>query len=192
MIYVLSEALSNWNLIRISGFLAYFLFTFSIAAGITGRISILQKNKQLVMELHQQSGWVGLLTVIFHFTLLLKDHYAPYTLKEIFIPFIAENEPFYSALGTISFYLLIITVATSDFLMKRLGKNLWKKIHFAVIPAWLLSLLHSVFMGTDSQQMWATYLYSGGLVLIVVLLIFRYLDSQVKQNKKKVSIQKAP
>ena len=70
--------LSNWNLIRTSGFLAYFLFTFSIVAGLMNRLFIFQKQKQLMLELHKISGWTGMLTVVFHATLLLVDTYVPY------------------------------------------------------------------------------------------------------------------
>ena len=38
-------------------------------------------------ELHQTSGWVGVLAVIFHMTLLWRDRFVPYELSEIFVPF---------------------------------------------------------------------------------------------------------
>ena len=156
------DLLSNWNLIRTSGFLSYFLFTFSIAAGLMSRLFIFQKQKQLMLELHKISGWTGMLTVVFHATLLLVDPYVPYQIWGILIPFSSEYAPVFSALGTISFYLFLLTLATSDFFIKTLGRTLWKKIHFLVIPAWILMVLHGILIGTDSAQTWAAFIYGGG------------------------------
>ena len=188
------EWLSVWNLIRTSGFLAYFLFTFSIAAGLMNRLFIFQKQKQLLLELHKVSGWTGMLTVVFHATLLLVDTYVPYRIGEILIPFSAEYAPIFSALGTISYYLFLLTLVTSDFFIKTLGRSLWKKIHFLVIPAWILMILHGILIGTDSTNTWAALIYSGGVILVILLLVFRYLESRLKtrNHHKREWLKKTP
>ena len=188
------DLLSNWNLIRTSGFLSYFLFTFSIASGLMSRLFIFQKQKQLMLELHKISGWTGMLTVVFHATLLLVDPYVSYQIWGILIPFSAEYAPVFSALGTISFYLFLLTLATSDFFIKTLGRSLWKKIHFLVIPAWILMILHGILIGTDSAKTWAALIYGGGIILVIILLAFRYLESrlEITNNKKRELLKKAP
>lgn len=168
------DLFSNWNLVRVSGFLAYLLLTISIAAGLLPKIPSFQKQKQLMMELHKFSGWTGVLTVIFHATLLLQNHYVPYEVEELLIPFEADYAPVLSGIGTIALYLFLVVMATSDFFMKKLGFGRWKKLHLLVIPAWVLSVLHSIFIGTDSNEPWAIFIYVAGIVLIVTLLIFRY------------------
>ena len=186
--------LSTWNLIRTSGFLAYFLFTFSIAAGLMSRLSILQKQKLLMLELHKTSGWIGMLTTVFHAALLVVDAYVPYQVGEILLPFSAENSPVLSAFGTISLYFFLLTMATSDFFMKKLGRTLWKKIHLLVLPAWVLMVLHGILIRTDSAQSWAAFLYGGGVILILTLLVFRHLESKLKSTtSKKVNyLRKTP
>jgi sulfoxide reductase heme-binding subunit YedZ len=186
--------LSTWNLIRTSGFLAYFLFTLSIAAGLMSRLSILQKQKLLMLELHKTSGWIGMLTTFFHAALLVVDAYVPYQVGEILLPFSAENSPVLSAFGTISLYFFLLTMATSDFFMKRLGRTLWKKIHLLVLPAWVLMVLHGILIGTDSAQSWAAFLYGGGVILILTLLVFRHLEGKLKSTtSKKVNyLRKTP
>ena len=179
--------LSTWNLIRTSGFLAYFLFTFSIAVGLMGRFSIFQKQKLLMLELHKTSGWIGMLTTVFHAALLIADAYVPYQVGEILLPFSAENSPVLSAFGTLSLYFFLLTMATSDFFMKKLGRSLWKKSHMLVLPAWLLMVLHGVLIGTDSAQSWAAFLYGGSVILILTLLFFRHLESKLKSTTSKKS-----
>lgn len=186
--------LSTWNLIRTSGFLAYFLFTFSIATGVMGRFSIFQKQKLIMLELHKTSGWIGMLTTVFHAALLIVDEYVPYQIGEILLPFSAENAPFFSAFGTISLYFFLLTMATSDFFMKKLGRTLWKRIHLLVIPAWGLMVLHGILIGTDSAQGWAAFIYGGGVILILTLLVFRHLEGKLKSTtSKKVNyLRKTP
>lgn len=174
------DFLSTWFLIRISGFLAFFWFTFSIAAGLMGQISLCKPNKPLINELHKKSGWLGFLTTLFHMFLLLVDPYITYHIFELFIPFQTEYEPIYSALGTLSFYLAISTIFTSDFLIKKLGRKIWKKVHLLVLPAWLLMLLHGIFIGTDTVQPLIASFYGGSTILILFLGFFRYLEGHLK------------
>lgn len=171
---------SNWNLIRASGFLAYFLLTLSIVAGIMQKLSSFRHQEPLLKAMHDFSGWIGTLTVVFHAILLLFNHYVPYQIREILIPFAAKNDPLYSALGTISFYFFFIVMATSDFFMQKLGFKLWKKIHFLVIPAWVFMMIHSILSGTDSNQPWAIFIYSAGIILVGALLVIRYIDGKTK------------
>lgn len=176
--------LSNWTFIRLSGFLAYFLFTYAISAGIMSRFSLFQKNKAFLYEMHQLSGWSGLLAVIFHVALLWRDRFVPYGLPEIFVPFSSENAPLESGIGTIAFYLFLMVIASSDFLMKKLGRKLWGKIHILVIPAWILMVLHGTLIGTDSNQPWAAFIYGGGVFLVILLLIFRHWEGRLKPVAK--------
>lgn len=182
--------ISNWVLIRLSGFLSYFLFTCSIGAGLMSRFSLFQKQKPLMIALHQSSGWAGLLAVIFHMTLLWRDRFVAYQLFEIFVPFSSNHAPIQSALGAMSFYLFLLVIATSDFLMKKLGRNRWGKIHLLVIPAWILMVLHGVFIGTDSNQPWAAFLYGGGVFLVITLLGFRHLERSYRSLVPKNEVKK--
>ncbi|MDP4155133.1 MAG: ferric reductase-like transmembrane domain-containing protein [Bacillota bacterium] len=173
------EIFSVWSLIRASGFLAYFFMTLALAFGLLTSFSILKKKKAVLLAYHQTSGWFGLLTIVFHMTLIWKDTYVPYSLTELFIPFSAKNAPVFSALGTVSFYLFLIVIGTSDFFIKRLGRERWKKVHLAVIPAWVMMVVHGLAIGTDSSKSWALFIYAAGVTLILVLVFLRCIDSFV-------------
>jgi sulfoxide reductase heme-binding subunit YedZ len=174
---MLNEYFSVWSLIRCSGFLAYFFMTMSLVFGLLTSFSVMKKKKAALIMYHQTSGWYGLLTIIFHMTLLWRDTFVPYSLTELFVPFSAKNAPVYSALGILSFYLFILVIGTSDFFIKKLGRERWKKIHLAVIPAWLMMVVHGLAIGTDASKPWALFLYAGGVSLILVLGLLRYFDS---------------
>ncbi|WP_082692974.1 ferric reductase-like transmembrane domain-containing protein [Bacillus sp. FJAT-29814] len=175
----MSEYFSNWTLIRASGFLAYYFMTLSLSFGLMGSFSIMKRKKAALGSLHQTSGWYGLLTIFFHILLIWQDDYVPYSLLELIIPFYAKNAPVNSGLGTISFYLFLLVIVSSDFLIKKLGLKNWKKLHLAVIPAWLFMLLHGIAIGTDSSEPWAIILYAMGIAIVLILGLLRYMEAKL-------------
>jgi sulfoxide reductase heme-binding subunit YedZ len=178
-----SEYLSTWIWIRASGFLAFYFMTLSLSFGLLSSFSIMKKKKARLIALHQTSGWMGLLTIMFHMLLILQDKYAPYSLIELLLPLAAKNKPLFSALGTLSFYLFLLVIVTSDFWIKKLGIKLWRKIHLTVIPAWMLMLVHGVVIGTDSREPWAIFLYASSCSLISVLGLIRYLETSYQHKE---------
>jgi methionine sulfoxide reductase heme-binding subunit len=170
-----------WMVIRICGLVGYFLLTLSLLAGILRHIP---RKKASILSFHQIIGQVALLFIGIHACLLLYDTYQPYSLKAILIPFASPNEPILTGIGTIATYLLIIVIFTSDF-MKSVGKKLWKKLHFLVFPLWVLSAIHGLYLGTDSQTNWAYLLYIS-TTLSVILSTLYLIVTMNKKNQRKV------
>jgi len=162
---------STWEWIRLLGFLAYFYFTISIIFGLLRKSSFVKSHKNLIYHIHQNAGWLGLITVIAHMLVLIIDHYKPYRLGEILLPFTANYQSLSSAFGTIAFYLFLIVILTSDLWIRTMNRSIWKKIHLLVLPAWALSLAHGVLIGTDSEKpvILLFYLISAGLILSVLI-----------------------
>ncbi|GAB0169803.1 ferric reductase-like transmembrane domain-containing protein [Lysinibacillus sp. CTST325] len=163
--------MSTWEWIRLLGFLAYFYFTISIIFGLLRKSSFVKSHKNLVYHIHQNAGWLGLITVIAHMLVLLIDHYEPYSIAGILIPFSAKYQSLPSALGTIAFYLFLMVIMTSDLWIRTMNRNLWKKLHFLVLPAWALSLAHGVLIGTDTENTLIImfYVVSGGITMLVLV-----------------------
>jgi methionine sulfoxide reductase heme-binding subunit len=178
----MSEYLSNWTLIRTSGFLAFYFMTLSLSLGLIGSFTVMKRKKAKWVSLHQTSGWYGLLIIFFHILLVWQDDYVPYSLSQLLLPFYAENEPVFSGIGTLSFYLFLLVIVSSDFFIKKLGIKKWKKLHLAVIPAWIFMILHGILLGSDSSEPWAISIYAVGLTLVLVLGVLRYIESKIAQQ----------
>lgn len=176
---------SVWSLIRTSGFTAYFFMTISLSFGLLSSLNRMKTKKALLLNIHQTSGWYGFLTIIFHMMLIWKDQFIPYKLAEIFIPFYAKHAPFFSALGTLAFYLFLLVIGTSDFFIKKLGRSRWKRVHLAVIPGWMMMVIHGLTIGTDSSKAWALLFYTGGVILIFVLVFVRFFDANYVSSPSK-------
>lgn len=173
-----------WIAIRATGLTGYFLLTLSLLMGIYSHIP---RKKGSVLAFHQIIGQIALLFIAVHAYLLIFDNYEPYSVTELLIPFSASYEPILSGLGTIAVYLLIIVILTSDF-MKKVGRSAWKKAHYLVFPLWFLSAIHGLFLGTDTQSLWAVALYGSTVLIISMATIFLVLKKYSKKRKGKVAL----
>jgi methionine sulfoxide reductase heme-binding subunit len=169
-----------WIAVRVTGLTGYFLLTLSLLVGIYSHVP---RKKSFILVFHQIIGQVALLFIGIHAYLLIFDHYEPYSIRSILIPFSAPNEPILNGMGTIATYLLMIVVVTSDF-MKQIGRSIWKKTHYLVFPLWLLSAIHGLFLGSDSQTIWGTVLYASTTVTVILSTLFLILKrSKTEQSR---------
>lgn len=174
-----------WISVRVAGFTGYFLLTLSLLAGIYQHIP---RKKGSILVFHQIIGQVALLFIGIHACLLLFDSYEPFSLKSLLIPFAAPNYPILNGFGTVATYLLLLVVFTSDFI-KEIGRSFWRKTHYLVFPIWFLSAVHGLFLGTDSQTMWAHVLYisSSAAVLISTLYLVFKKNRKVQRRVQSTS-----
>ncbi|MBK3497401.1 ferric reductase-like transmembrane domain-containing protein [Viridibacillus sp. YIM B01967] len=175
---------STWEWIRILGFLAYFYFTIAVIFGLLRKSNFVKSNKNLIYHIHQSAGWMGFITLIAHLLFLLIDNYQPYSIIEIIIPFTSDYKPLLSSLGTIAFYLFFLVIVTSDLWIQKMNRSVWKKIHFLVLPAWILSLLHGLFIGTDTGSIYVMIFYGVTANLTVFILILRMFDHEKRETRK--------
>ncbi|GED64367.1 ferric reductase-like transmembrane domain-containing protein [Lysinibacillus fusiformis] len=163
---------STWEWIRLFGFLAYFYFTISIIFGLLRKSPYVKLHKNLIYQIHQNAGWMGLFTLIAHMLVLMIDSYKPYNVVEVLIPFAADYKSVASSLGTIAFYCFLIVLMTSDLWIKTMSRSIWKNIHMLVLPAWLLSLFHGIIIGTDTENLYVLIFYAltAGFTLFILVL----------------------
>ncbi|SOC22464.1 ferric reductase like protein [Ureibacillus xyleni] len=181
--------LSTWEWIRICGFLAYFYFTVSIIFGLLRKSPAVKSHKNLLFQLHQSAGWFGFAAVIVHMLLLIVDQYEPYRIAELLIPFASDYEPVLSGLGTIAFYLFLMVFLSSDLWLRKMGFSLWKKVHFAVLPAWVISLVHGVLIGTDTVNPFILLFYWSTATFVFIFSLIRIISGQYKKKEKEVKVK---
>lgn len=182
---------NTWEWIRICGFLAYFYFTVSVIFGLLRKTPSIKKQKNLLFHLHLNAGWMGLLALMVHVLLLLIDQYQPYQIKEILVPFSAQYKPLLSALGTISIYVFLVVIFTSDVLIGVMNRKVWKSIHFLVLPAWALTFIHGVFIGTDSSNHFVQIFYIVTGSIIIIAGSFRVYGEYTKRTTPTVRTRRS-
>lgn len=167
------DALNIWSTTRAAGITSYLFLFLSTAAGIIVSLKMLNGHaKSVLLTLHQSSGWFGFLFGVIHGSVLLFDTYVGYSPSELLIPFTAYSQPVLTGLGTLSFYIAFILIISSDF-VKKLGRKIWRTIHFLAFPGYFMGLLHGLLIGSDSQYPWAQIMYICTASLVVMLTVFR-------------------
>jgi len=165
---------SIWESVRSAGIVSFVLLSISVIGGIFS--SLLPKNQMnaRLQMFHQISGWFGFWFAVLHMALLFFDEYVGYTWTELIIPFASTHEKLWLGLGTTALWGLAVVLISSD-LLKILKRKWWKRIHFLTIPVYLFSLLHGLFLGTDtlSPSIVSLYVLSGTLFLVALILRLR-------------------
>ncbi|MDG0810792.1 ferric reductase-like transmembrane domain-containing protein [Cohnella rhizosphaerae] len=130
----LADWLTVWTTTRAAGITCYLLLFVSTGAGILTSLKRFgPKTRAGVLFLHQSAGWFGFLFGALHGAVLLFDKYVGYSPLELLVPFTAHTHPYLTGIGTLSFYISLVLIASSD-MMKRLGKKTWRTIHFLAFP----------------------------------------------------------
>ena len=163
----------TWVILRSAGVGAYLMLFLSVAWGLVATSGALGRrvSKASAVSIHQFVSTCGLLLLGIHVGGLLMDPFMPFGASEILVPGAASYRPLATALGVIAMYSTIAVLVTS-WIRKRLGTTWWRRMHLLAVPAFVLSLAHGVFSGTDSTRpwMWWMYLVTGSVVVFLVVL----------------------
>ena len=123
------------------------------------------KKFRFLIDVRRMIGLFAFFYVSCHFlTYIALDHFFDMTfiIKDIL------KRPFIT-LGFISFIFLIPLVITSPKkMLKKLGFKVWKKIHYLIYPAAILSSVHFYMLVRANKIEPAIYIF-----LILVLLLYR-------------------
>ena len=123
------------------------------------------KKFRFLIEVRRMIGLFAFFYVSCHFlTYIALDHFFDMTfiIKDII------KRPFIT-FGFISFIFLIPLVITSPKkMLKKLGFKVWKKIHYLIYPAAILSSIHFYMLVRANKVEPAIYIF-----LILILLLYR-------------------
>lgn len=154
---------------RVTGLFAYYLLFAGMFLGILyGAPALKGPWKARVYRWHTRSQGAGMIFVLAHILILVIDAYSPFNWSELLIPFSTPEHPIAYGIGSISFYLSLIVLLTSDFRLL-MPKKLWITLHMLSYPVFFLALLHGIYSGTDTQTpaIFIGYLASAGILILV-------------------------
>jgi hypothetical protein len=98
-----------------------------------------------LFTLHNWTGWIALTAVIIHAGALLFSSDPPFRLVDVLYPIHSPVQPFSNNLGAIGFYLLLVVLLTSwKPVRARLGRHLWKPIHYTTYAAAGVFFIHGI------------------------------------------------
>jgi predicted ferric reductase len=147
-----------WLAARATGMVALVLLAAVVVSGVglSHPEQARLKQAKRVFPWHE-SLWVFVLAFIgVHIVTLVLDSYADVGLAGAFIPGLATYRSIPVALGTVTFYALLITGLTARW-TRLLPAGAWLKIHRVSTVVLGLAWIHGVLAGTDSTSLAPLY-----------------------------------
>lgn len=131
---------------------------------------------------HRALGITFAIAVVVHVVMLLFDHFVPFSIPEIFVPWLSQYKPvtlfgvnvgsLWVALGVLALYLSILIVLTSLFWIDKKQKT-WKVSHLLSYLVVVFVFFHALFLGTDTGSGWLRWVWIAAGVAILVAMIAR-------------------
>jgi predicted ferric reductase len=166
-----------WYITRASGMTAYLLLWLSTAWGLAVSSKILDRllHRAFTYDYHQFISLLALGFVVLHVSVLLFDHFLPYTLLQALVPFLSPYRPLWVGIGVLAFYgSLIVTV--TFYLRRRIGMHAFRTIHLFSLLAYVGAALHALMAGTDSSLAATQIMYAATFLSVVFLMTYWLTD----------------
>ena len=164
---VVSNTKFLWYISRATGVIALVLLGIVLTLGIltASKSTPLGVGKFIGPDLHRRLSISTLVFLVAHIVSAILDPFVSVGLGATLIPFEAKYRPLWVGLGTVSFDLLLIIVATSV-VRHKFNHGIWKKIHYLSWVVVSLVLFHALGTGSDTH----IKLVEGIYVLFVLVL----------------------
>ncbi len=165
-----------WITSRAAGIAALLLSSLSVCVGLLMGGRLLRRRRPELRITHEALSLATLAALVVHGLSLLGDSYVHSSLADIAIPFLGGYKTFWTSLGIIAFWALLV-LGLSYYARGRIGVQRWRMLHRFAALAWILGLAHSLGEGTDAGQAW--FLASVAIVAVpaLALLLARRLGS---------------
>lgn len=170
----ISSLTNTWLLTRAAGIAAFVLLWFSVLGGLLQSTGILTRimRPAVATDLHNTTGVWAIYTTVFHMAVLLWNHYQPFSVAELLVPFSGIYKPLLMALGMVGTYLTLAATISSYFRAK-LGPVWWRRLHLASLAGFLAALFHGILAGTDTGSPLMLGLYGLAAVSTIGLTLYR-------------------
>jgi predicted ferric reductase len=101
--------------------------------------------------------------------------------NEMLIPLASHYRTVWMALGIVALYFGI-AIGISTLLRPRIGYSWWRRLHVLTLVIFVLTTIHGIGTGSDTQTWWGLSIYIGSWIP-VSLLLCRRLFSRGKHRQ---------
>jgi predicted ferric reductase len=159
---------------------------------ISMRYSPLQRwpyRRVNLFALHQWTAYAAIALTLTHPAVLLFLNEPRFRLFDILLPIQSPLQPKLNLAGAAALYLLLL-VFLSSLLRTRIGRPLWRRLHYLVFPAAILFFLHSILTDPNLKDGHPDLLDGGKvfveaaslLSLIAVVIRYRLRGNGLRQR----------
>lgn len=186
---VIQKAHSSWPwyLARASGLVAAVALVMLMVSGV-GQVTGF--TYRLLEPLtawasHRALGIVFGVSVVLHTGSLLFDHFLPFSLGQLLVPWLSNYKPatvfglhlgsLWLALGILALYLVGIIIITSLVWIDK-KPHIWKWLHLLSYIVMFFVFVHALYLGTDVAHGWLRIMWlasAGGIVWLGLHRVWR-------------------
>jgi methionine sulfoxide reductase heme-binding subunit len=157
-----------WITSRAAGFAALILASLAVSLGLLMSTKLLKGRTTDLRAAHDTLALATIVAIVVHGVSLLGDSFLHPSVLDISIPFASSYKTFWTSLGIIGGWGLIL-LGLSYYARRWVGGVRWRKLHRFTALAWLAGLVHALGEGTDAGQLW--FLAMVALVAIPALAL---------------------
>jgi predicted ferric reductase len=123
-----------------------------------------------LFALHQWTAYIAVALALTHPVVLLFLRAPHFRLFDILLPIYSPLQPKLNLAGAAALYLLAL-VFVSSLLRNRIGRPVWRRLHYLVFPAAVLFLLHSVLTDPNLKDGHPDLLDGGKIFVEIASLV---------------------
>lgn len=141
-----------WFVSRGAGLVSLVLLTGAMVLGIANRnrLRIPGVPQFVALGLHRNLAVLSVVFLGVHIGSAVLDGYVPLSWVDAVVPFTSSYQTVLVGLGAIAVDLLLAVAITAG-LRRRVGRRTWRTIHFAAYALWPIAMLHGLLMGPDTS-----------------------------------------
>jgi methionine sulfoxide reductase heme-binding subunit len=179
------SAKTTWYITRAAGLTSFLLLWLSTFWGLAlpARIFDGKLHGAFTFEFHQFISLLAIGFTLAHVVVLMFDQYLPFSLAQILFPFLSEYRPFWTGLGVLTLYIVLL-VSVTFYLKDKIGMRAFRAIHVLSLLAFFAAALHGLMAGTDSALPVVQVLYAGTTLSVVFLTVYWLFGRTLKPEQR--------
>jgi predicted ferric reductase len=165
-----------WFATRGAGIVSLLLFTAVVVLGVM--TSVRWQSRQwprfLTAEVHRSLALLSLVFLGLHVVTAVVDPFTSLGWISALVPFASSYRPLWLGLGVVSVDILVAVIVTS-LLRARVGRRVWRAVHWTAYASWLLALAHGIGTGSDASAAWMVGIDAACIGAAVTAVAWRLL-----------------
>ncbi len=149
-----------WYVNRGTGLVLLVLLTLTTVMGVLSTRSDERRGlpRFVTQSVHRNLSLLSVTLLVVHVVTAVADEYVDIRWWQALVPVGATYKPLWLGLGTLALDLIVV-VAVTSLLRRRLPHRPWRAVHLTAYAAWGLAVAHGLGIGTDataSFMVWPT------------------------------------
>jgi DMSO/TMAO reductase YedYZ heme-binding membrane subunit len=157
-----------WWVSRASGIVAWLVVAAAVLWGLLASTKFIRRRgvPAWVLDLHRYLGTLTIVFVAIHVGSIYADSFVKFGPRELFVPSASTWRPHAVNWGIFSTYLLV-AIQTTSWMMRKLPRKLWHRIHVLSLPMIVMATVHAFLAGSDRHNRAVQW---GALVVLMAVL----------------------